>query len=71
MNRSEGLRDLLNQDWDLLVLDSLFNAHGFAYAMLLKETRNIPYILYDPSLLLPSDVWTKGLGKKFSHSSVF
>ncbi|KAI1730269.1 UDP-glucoronosyl and UDP-glucosyl transferase domain-containing protein [Ditylenchus destructor] len=66
LNRSDAIRDLLNVDWDLLVLDSLFNVHGFAFAMFLKETRNIPYILYDPSLLLPSDVWTKGLGGSWS-----
>uniref|UniRef100_A0A915EE28 glucuronosyltransferase n=1 Tax=Ditylenchus dipsaci TaxID=166011 RepID=A0A915EE28_9BILA len=48
---SSQMRDLLNQDWDLLVLDSLFNS----MALLLR-----------PTLFLPSDVWARGLGGSWS-----
>lgn len=62
LKHSDDIRDLLNEHWDLQVLDSLFNTHGFAFAMFLKESRNVPYVLFAPSFLLPSDVWTRGLG---------
>lgn len=33
-------------DWDLVVVDNLFNPHGYSIALRLKEEKNVPFILF-------------------------
>jgi hypothetical protein len=54
------------------VLDALFNPHGFALAMLLKRAKNVPFVLYCPTYLLPSDTWSRALsGSWAAQQSMF
>lgn len=39
----------MGSSWDLIVLDSLFNPHGYSIAMRLWNEKKIPFILVDTS----------------------
>jgi hypothetical protein len=34
-------------DWDLVVIDNLFNPHGYAIALRLKAEKGVPFIILD------------------------
>ncbi|KAI1730268.1 UDP-glucoronosyl and UDP-glucosyl transferase domain-containing protein [Ditylenchus destructor] len=65
-NFSEKIRDLLNEDWNLLIADPLFNPIGFAFTMLLKKTRHIPFIAFHTTNAPPTDYFGLGLGKNWA-----
>ena len=67
--RSQELTEPLNQDWDLVVLDSIFGVHAFGFAQVLKE-RGVPYVIYSTSLFLSFDAYRMGLGKSSSVAEV-
>lgn len=52
----------MNEDWNLLIVDSLFANHGMAIAQFLYKFFKIPYIVYDTSFLFEFQSMYLGYG---------
>ncbi|KAI1708563.1 UDP-glucoronosyl and UDP-glucosyl transferase domain-containing protein [Ditylenchus destructor] len=63
--RSKEVVQPMNQDWDLVIFDGLFSLHAYGHALLLKEQRNVPYVVFGTSWLLSSDAARLALGRLF------
>jgi len=46
-HHQEKFDQVMSGNWDLIVVDNLFNSHGFAVALRLKSEKGIPFILLD------------------------
>ncbi|KAI1705169.1 UDP-glucoronosyl and UDP-glucosyl transferase domain-containing protein [Ditylenchus destructor] len=65
IHRSGEVAQPLNQDWDLVIFDGLFSLHAYGHAWLLKEQRNVPYVVFGTSWLLSSDTARLALGQNW------
>jgi hypothetical protein len=48
----------MNADWDLVVADNIFCAHGYAIALRLNQERNVPFILMNTNGNIPTTTST-------------
>lgn len=60
------MRNLLNQKWDLTVVDALFTSHGFALASYLKEKHGTPYIEFATTFIFSFQTWSLNSGFTFN-----
>ncbi|KAI1708562.1 UDP-glucoronosyl and UDP-glucosyl transferase domain-containing protein [Ditylenchus destructor] len=64
-HRSEEIVQPMNQDWDLVIFDGLFDLHTYGYALLMKEQRNVPYVIFGTTWLVSSDAARLALGQNW------
>ncbi|KAH7705210.1 CBN-UGT-63 protein [Aphelenchoides avenae] len=65
---SDKISDLLNQHWDLVVIDALFCPHGYAVATFLNRHRGVPFVVYSTSWVIPSSAASMSLGRNWPSS---
>lgn len=53
---------IFNKKWDLIVVDSLFATHGFAYASYFYNKYDIPYIDFSPTMVFTFQTWSINTG---------
>lgn len=68
---SDSIQDLLNQKWDLIIVEQLFNPITYAIATHHKRQHGTPYIQYSSSHPLEADAIASGLGKNYHFIMLF
>ncbi|KAH7715531.1 Protein UGT-64 [Aphelenchoides avenae] len=63
---SDKIVEALNKEWDLVVLDFIFDLHGYAMALLLKHTRGVPYCIVALNHVNPPDAMITALGNNWA-----
>uniref|UniRef100_A0A915EFY7 glucuronosyltransferase n=1 Tax=Ditylenchus dipsaci TaxID=166011 RepID=A0A915EFY7_9BILA len=56
-------KQILDEEWDLLILDELFGVHSFGLALYFKRLRNTPYIIYSTTAMIQTSAYSLALGR--------
>uniref|UniRef100_A0A914CWF5 Helicase ATP-binding domain-containing protein n=1 Tax=Acrobeloides nanus TaxID=290746 RepID=A0A914CWF5_9BILA len=48
----EKILEVLNQEWDVVILDELFGMHAHTFAMILNRHQQVPYIVFSTTLMV-------------------
>uniref|UniRef100_A0A914CJW4 Uncharacterized protein n=1 Tax=Acrobeloides nanus TaxID=290746 RepID=A0A914CJW4_9BILA len=48
----EKILEVLNQEWDLVILDELFGMHAHTFAIILNRLKKVPYIVFSTTLMV-------------------
>lgn len=54
---------MLNSQWDLFLVSDLFDAHGYAFAQMLREHSKVPFVTVSTAMLMSSAAYAKAMGQ--------